>query len=114
MIKRLQQFLLTKQYQAQGWTEQKATTMINNMGVHEQSKLYLLTIRAVGVVKARQELLAGFAKDFDTEVKAHPGISVTDLTSKYFAEHRFLEVLQKLSLSLEDIKKVAAQAGGKE
>ena len=112
-MSKIQQWLMTKQLQASGWSEKKMTSAINKMSIKEQAKLSLLTIRAVGVVKFRGEFIYGFKKEFGEAVAQAPGITVEQLTSKYFAERRFLEVLAKLSMSQEDIKKLAIEAGGK-
>jgi len=111
-MRRLQEWLLTKQYQAQGWSEKKATKAISKMSIHDMSRLYLLTIRAIGVVKARQEFIVGFEKEFIEAVKEDSKVTVEQLTDKYFAEKRFLEVLARLSLTQHDIKELARKAIG--
>jgi hypothetical protein len=110
---KIQQWLMTKQLQAQGWSETKATKAINKLSIHGQAKLFLLTIRAVGVVKARQEFIVGFEKEFTDAVSENPSITVAVMTDKYFAEPRFIEVLSKLSLTQHNIKELAIKAGGK-
>jgi len=76
------------------------------------SKLYLITIRAIGVPKARQEFLTGFEKEFTEAVAENKTVTLEQLTDKYFAEKRFIEVLIKLSLTQHDIKEIARKAIG--
>ena len=113
-MSKIQQWLLTKQLQAQGWSEKKATQAINKLSIKEQAKLSLISIRAVGVVKFRQEFIKGFEKEFADAVKEKPDITVSELTDKYIVEPRFLEVLTKLSLTQHDIKELARKAGAKD
>jgi hypothetical protein len=109
-MNKIQAWLWTKRLQAQGWSEKKATKAINKMSIHDQAKLSLLAVRAVGVIKYRQEFIIGFEKEFTDAVNDNPGITVEELTGKYFAEKRFIELLNKLSLTQHDIKELARKA----
>jgi hypothetical protein len=74
-----QQWLLTKQLQAQGWSEKKVTSAINKMSIKEQAKLSLLSIRAVGVVKFRQEFIKGFEQEFaDAVAEIRRELNITE------------------------------------
>jgi hypothetical protein len=83
------------------------------MSIHDQAKLSLLAIRAVGITKYRQEFIIGFEKEFADAVNDNPKITVEELTDKYFVEKRFIELLNKLSLTQHDIKELARKAIGK-
>lgn len=117
-MNKIQEFLGLKALQAQGWTEKKATEAatraINHMSIHDQAKLSLLTIRAVGIPTFRAQFIGGFEKEFADEVAKNKDVTIAKLTDKYFAERRFNEVLQKLCMVQDDIKSLARRAGAKE
>lgn len=98
---------MLKQFQAQGWSEKKVTQAINKMSIHDMCKLYLVTIRAIGVVNARQQLIDGFKKEFVDAYAENNAVTYEELTDKYLQEPLFLKVLTRLSLTQHDFKEIA-------